>query len=138
VAQVIRDRFFDGYREAEFLVVCDVKKENSQVIQELNDAQVILVILSTFYQTMDYACNNMGILFLQVLTLILSQALLMSTLSFRRNNARNLRLHLILFFNILIIYFLEINFFNFAISKITGSVKESYCCDGKQKIIYSN
>ena len=41
VAQVIRDRFFSGYREAEFLVVCDVKKESSQVIQELNDAQVI-------------------------------------------------------------------------------------------------
>ncbi|KAJ4443913.1 hypothetical protein ANN_05700 [Periplaneta americana] len=39
VAQVIRDKFFKGYREAEFLVVCDVKKENSQVIQELNDAQ---------------------------------------------------------------------------------------------------
>jgi meiosis arrest female protein 1 len=49
VAQVIRDRFFNGYREAEFLVVCDVKKENSQVIQELNDAQVILIILSTLY-----------------------------------------------------------------------------------------
>ncbi|XP_023712451.1 meiosis regulator and mRNA stability factor 1 isoform X5 [Cryptotermes secundus] len=43
VAQVIRDRFFSGYREAEFLVVCDVKKENSQVIQELNDAQVNLI-----------------------------------------------------------------------------------------------
>ncbi|KAJ9585358.1 hypothetical protein L9F63_002855, partial [Diploptera punctata] len=43
VAQVIRDRFFHGYREAEFIVVCDVKKENSQVIQELNDAQVNLI-----------------------------------------------------------------------------------------------
>ncbi|XP_069692388.1 meiosis regulator and mRNA stability factor 1 isoform X2 [Periplaneta americana] len=43
VAQVIRDKFFKGYREAEFLVVCDVKKENSQVIQELNDAQVNLI-----------------------------------------------------------------------------------------------
>ena len=40
MAQVIRDRFFLGYREAEFIVVCDVKKENSQVIKELNDAQV--------------------------------------------------------------------------------------------------
>ncbi|XP_046394485.1 meiosis regulator and mRNA stability factor 1 isoform X2 [Ischnura elegans] len=46
VAQVIRDRFFTGYREAEFLVVCDVKKENSQVIQELNDAQVNLIHVS--------------------------------------------------------------------------------------------
>ncbi len=40
IAQAIRDRFFQGYRETEFLVVCDVKKENAQVIQELNDAQV--------------------------------------------------------------------------------------------------
>ncbi|XP_025408796.1 meiosis regulator and mRNA stability factor 1 isoform X2 [Sipha flava] len=43
VAQAIRDRFFIGYREAEFLVVCDVKKENAQVVQELNDAQVNLI-----------------------------------------------------------------------------------------------
>uniref|UniRef100_A0A1B6J5V4 HTH OST-type domain-containing protein n=1 Tax=Homalodisca liturata TaxID=320908 RepID=A0A1B6J5V4_9HEMI len=43
VAQAIRDKFFDGYREAEFLVVCDVKKETSQVIQELNDAQVNMI-----------------------------------------------------------------------------------------------
>lgn len=40
VTQVIRDKFFDGYREAEFIVVCDVQKENNQIIQELNDAQV--------------------------------------------------------------------------------------------------
>lgn len=40
VTQLIRDKFFDGYREAEFIVVCDVQKENSQIIQELNDAQV--------------------------------------------------------------------------------------------------
>lgn len=40
VAQAIRDKFFDGYREAEFVVVCDVKRETAQVIQELNDAQV--------------------------------------------------------------------------------------------------
>lgn len=44
VAQAIRDRFFIGYREAEFLVVCDVKKENAQVVQELNDAQVKILI----------------------------------------------------------------------------------------------
>lgn len=43
VVQVIRDRFFKGYREAEFLVVCDVKKENNQVVKELNDAQVNLI-----------------------------------------------------------------------------------------------
>ncbi|XP_046991582.1 meiosis regulator and mRNA stability factor 1 [Schistocerca americana] len=43
VVQVIRDRFFKGYREAEFLVVCDVKKENNQIVKELNDAQVNLI-----------------------------------------------------------------------------------------------
>ncbi|XP_046616833.1 meiosis regulator and mRNA stability factor 1 isoform X2 [Neodiprion virginianus] len=43
VTQVIRDSFFSGYREAEFIVVCDVKKENNQVVQELNDAQVNLI-----------------------------------------------------------------------------------------------
>ncbi|XP_015588590.1 meiosis regulator and mRNA stability factor 1 isoform X2 [Cephus cinctus] len=43
VTQVIREKFFSGYREAEFIVVCDVYKENKQVIQELNDAQVNLI-----------------------------------------------------------------------------------------------
>lgn len=43
VAQTIRDRFFDGYREAEFVVVCDVTKESSRIVQELNDAQVNLI-----------------------------------------------------------------------------------------------
>ncbi|XP_065214486.1 meiosis regulator and mRNA stability factor 1-like isoform X2 [Planococcus citri] len=47
IAQAIRDKFFQGYRETEFLVVCDVKKENSQVIQELNDAQVNLIHVSS-------------------------------------------------------------------------------------------
>ncbi|XP_046838954.1 meiosis regulator and mRNA stability factor 1 isoform X1 [Vespa crabro] len=43
VTQVIRDKFFSGYREAEFIVVCDVQKESNQVMQELNDAQVNLI-----------------------------------------------------------------------------------------------
>ncbi|XP_043489751.1 meiosis regulator and mRNA stability factor 1 isoform X1 [Polistes fuscatus] len=43
VTQVIRDKFFSGYREAEFIVVCDVQKENNHVMQELNDAQVNLI-----------------------------------------------------------------------------------------------
>ncbi|GAB1869017.1 Meiosis regulator and mRNA stability factor 1 [Camponotus japonicus] len=43
VTQLIRDTFFNGYREAEFIVVCDVQKENTQIIQELNDAQVNLI-----------------------------------------------------------------------------------------------
>uniref|UniRef100_A0A8D8QAS1 Meiosis arrest female protein 1 n=1 Tax=Cacopsylla melanoneura TaxID=428564 RepID=A0A8D8QAS1_9HEMI len=47
VAQTIRDNFFDGYREVEFVVVCDVKKENAQIIQELNDAQVNLIHVSS-------------------------------------------------------------------------------------------
>ncbi|XP_067208207.1 meiosis regulator and mRNA stability factor 1 isoform X2 [Linepithema humile] len=46
VTQVIRDKFFNGYREAEFIVVCDVQKENNQIIQELNDAQVNLIHVS--------------------------------------------------------------------------------------------
>jgi meiosis arrest female protein 1 len=32
VVQMIRDTFFIGYREAEFVVVCDVTKESPQVI----------------------------------------------------------------------------------------------------------
>lgn len=43
VTQKIRDKFFNGYKEAEFIVVCDVQKENKQIIQELNDAQVNLI-----------------------------------------------------------------------------------------------
>lgn len=40
VSQLIRDIFFTGYREAEFVVVCDVKKESNELVQELHDAQV--------------------------------------------------------------------------------------------------
>lgn len=40
VVKKIREFFFDGYREAEFMIVCDVKKESSIVIQDLHDAQV--------------------------------------------------------------------------------------------------
>lgn len=43
VTQTIRDKFFGGYKEAEFIVVCDVQKENKQIVQELNDAQVNLI-----------------------------------------------------------------------------------------------
>ncbi|XP_043257610.1 meiosis regulator and mRNA stability factor 1 [Colletes gigas] len=45
--QVIRDKFFSGYREAEFIVVCDVCKESSQVVKELNDAQINLIHVAT-------------------------------------------------------------------------------------------
>lgn len=41
VVQRIRDYFFSGYREAEFMCVCDINKESKQIIQELNSAQVM-------------------------------------------------------------------------------------------------
>jgi meiosis arrest female protein 1 len=47
VTRVIRDKFFNGYKEAEFMVVCDIQKENKQIIQELNDAQVDLIHVSS-------------------------------------------------------------------------------------------
>ena len=47
VVQKIREQFFNGYREAEFIVVCDVKKENAQVVQDLHDAQVSFVTISS-------------------------------------------------------------------------------------------
>ena len=40
VVQRIRECFFTGHREAEFMCVCDINKESSIIIQELNDAQV--------------------------------------------------------------------------------------------------
>lgn len=40
VVQHIRNRFFQGHREAEFICVCDISKENKAVIQELNNCQV--------------------------------------------------------------------------------------------------
>ncbi|XP_044272582.1 meiosis regulator and mRNA stability factor 1 [Tribolium madens] len=43
VVQRIREFFLEKNREAEFLVVCDVKKERPQVIQELHDSQVTLI-----------------------------------------------------------------------------------------------
>ena len=38
--QRIREKFFKGHREAEFSCVCDISKENKEVIQELNNCQV--------------------------------------------------------------------------------------------------
>lgn len=40
IVQRIRTFFLESYREAEFIVVCDVKKEHPQIIQELHDSQV--------------------------------------------------------------------------------------------------
>ncbi|XP_017774585.1 PREDICTED: meiosis arrest female protein 1 isoform X2 [Nicrophorus vespilloides] len=43
IVQRIRDCFFEGHREAEFIVACDIRKENPQIIQDLNDAQVNMI-----------------------------------------------------------------------------------------------
>ncbi|XP_075422230.1 meiosis regulator and mRNA stability factor 1 isoform X2 [Ascaphus truei] len=40
VVQRIREMFFKGHREAEFICVCDISKENKEVIEELNNCQV--------------------------------------------------------------------------------------------------
>lgn len=44
--QRIRQKFFVGHVEAEFLCVCDIRKEAPSVIQELNDAQVSVIHVS--------------------------------------------------------------------------------------------
>lgn len=41
VVQRIREAFLENYRESEFIVVCDIKKESPHIIQELHDSQVI-------------------------------------------------------------------------------------------------
>lgn len=40
VVQKIRKIFLENHRESEFIVVCDIKKESPQLIQELHDSQV--------------------------------------------------------------------------------------------------
>ncbi|XP_069503221.1 meiosis regulator and mRNA stability factor 1 [Ambystoma mexicanum] len=40
VVKRIREKFFKGHREAEFICVCDISKENKEVIEELNNCQV--------------------------------------------------------------------------------------------------
>ncbi|XP_077774626.1 meiosis regulator and mRNA stability factor 1 isoform X3 [Podarcis muralis] len=40
VVQRIREKFFKGHREAEFICVCDISKESKEVIEELNNCQV--------------------------------------------------------------------------------------------------
>lgn len=40
VVAAIRAKFLSGRREADFVVVCDVRKEAANRLQELNDAQV--------------------------------------------------------------------------------------------------
>lgn len=43
VVAAIRAKFLAGRREADFVVVCDVRKESAFRLQELNDAQVSLI-----------------------------------------------------------------------------------------------
>ncbi|XP_050346256.1 meiosis regulator and mRNA stability factor 1 [Nymphalis io] len=43
VVAAIRAKFLTGRREADFVVVCDVRKETPNRLQELNDAQVSLI-----------------------------------------------------------------------------------------------
>ncbi|XP_069125542.1 meiosis regulator and mRNA stability factor 1-like [Argopecten irradians] len=43
IVKCIREKFFTGRREVEFLCVCDTTKESKQVIQDLNAAQVDVV-----------------------------------------------------------------------------------------------
>ncbi|KAM3916124.1 meiosis regulator and mRNA stability factor 1 isoform 2-T2 [Leptodactylus fuscus] len=40
VVKRLRERLFKGHREAEFICVCDISKENKEVIEELNNCQV--------------------------------------------------------------------------------------------------
>lgn len=49
LVQKIRDLFFNGCKEADFMCVCDTSHQNKDMIQELNDAQVIqLLVLQNF------------------------------------------------------------------------------------------
>lgn len=48
VVQKIRQIFLENHRESEFVVVCDIKKENPQLIQELHDSQVNKSLLNNF------------------------------------------------------------------------------------------
>ena len=58
VVSRIRERFFTGHREAEFMCVCDISKENREVIQELNYAQVICSIESVFDCQCFFKCES--------------------------------------------------------------------------------
>ncbi|XP_046650849.1 meiosis regulator and mRNA stability factor 1-like isoform X2 [Daphnia pulicaria] len=69
VVEAIRQRFLVNYREAEFLVVCDVNKEKKELITNLNNAQVTVVHVSSTHknacdeklrQTMRRFADNIG------------------------------------------------------------------------------
>lgn len=58
IAKVIRNSFFNGHREAEFMCVCDINKESKEVIQELNDAQVSCQFGDAETSLRMYLCNS--------------------------------------------------------------------------------
>ena len=45
LVQRIRDEFFNNHKEVEFMCVCDIHKENKDVIHELILAQVVTVVI---------------------------------------------------------------------------------------------
>ena len=45
LVQKVRQQFFTGRREAEFMCVCDISKESKDVIQELNYAQACFIYI---------------------------------------------------------------------------------------------
>lgn len=45
VVAAIRNKFLVERREVEFIVVCDTRKEQPTLLQELNDAQVLYLYL---------------------------------------------------------------------------------------------
>ncbi|ERL95414.1 hypothetical protein D910_12678 [Dendroctonus ponderosae] len=47
IVEKIRGVFLKDYRESEFMVVCDVKKEQPLIMQELHDSQVNLIHVSS-------------------------------------------------------------------------------------------
>ncbi|XP_044005441.1 uncharacterized protein LOC122850347 [Aphidius gifuensis] len=50
ISEAIRNKYYDFYREADFLVVCDVLIESEKVIQQLNDAQIDVVHVPTTHK----------------------------------------------------------------------------------------
>ena len=50
LVQRIRDQFFHGHKEVEFLCACDISRENRYVIQDLNYAQVECAISDTKFR----------------------------------------------------------------------------------------
>lgn len=57
VVHRIREKFFKGHREAEFICVCDISKENKEVIQELNNCQVKNKTVVIYYGTRIVTCD---------------------------------------------------------------------------------